>query len=342
MDVFGPHAPEPFGSHEGEPVRRVTISDGALSARVMEWGAVLQDLRLNGHDAPLVLGFDRFDPYPAESPYFGAMAGRVANRIRHAEAPLDGRTVKLDANVRDVHHLHGGRRGLGRRVWEIVDHGPAHATLRILSPDGEMGYPGALTAHVTYRVEGAALVVETEAETDAPTWVNLAHHSYFNLYDGGRTPVLDHALRIDAERYLETDDDFIAGGDPRPVEGTRYDWREGRRVGEIVGPDGAPPIWDHNYCVADARRAVTEVARVEGPTGLAMVLSSTEPGVQFYAGHKIATQTPGLDGIAYGPRSGLCLETQAWPDAPNNPAYPSVVLRPGETYRQTTRHAFGR
>ena len=329
---------ELFGSYEGQPVRSAAISDGALTAHVIEWGAVVQDLRLDGHDAPLVLGFESFDPYPAESPYFGAMAGRVANRIRFAKAPLDGRAIKLDANVRDVHHLHGGRRGLGKRVWEIVDHGPAHATLRIVSPDGEMGYPGALTASVTYRIEGASLIVDTEATADAPTFVNLAHHSYFNLHDGGRTPILDHRLRIDAERYLEVDDDFVAGGDPLPVDGTRHDWRGGRRI----GGEGEPPIWDHNYCVAAARREPTEVARVEGPTGLSMTIRTTEPGLQFYAGHKIATETPGLDGIAYGPRSGLCLETQCWPDAPNNPSYPSIVLRSGETYRQHTSHAFAR
>ena len=331
---------EVFGSYEGQPVRRVAISDGALMAHIIEWGAVVQDLRLAGHDAPLVLGFETFDPYPAQSPYFGAMAGRVANRIRYAEAMLDGRAVKLDANVRDVHHLHGGRRGLGRQVWGIVDHGPAHATLEIVSPDGEMGYPGTLTARVTYRIKDAALIVDTEATTDAPTFVNLAHHSYFNLHDGGRTPVLDHRLRMDAECYLETDDDFVAGGDPVPVEGTRFDWRAARRIGEVTGADGEPPVWDHNYCIADARREPTEIARVEGPIGLAMTIASTEPGLQFYAGHKIATETPGLGGIAYGPRSGLCLETQCWPDAPNNPSYPSIVLRPGETYRQHTSHAF--
>lgn len=328
---------EPFGSYEGQPVRRVVISDGALTARIIEWGAILQDLRFDGHDAPLVLGFETFDPYPAESPYFGAMAGRVANRIRYAEATLDGEAVKLDANVRDVHHLHGGRRGLGRRVWKIIDHGPSHATLEIVSPDGEMGYPGTLTARVTYRTENGALTVDTEATTDRPTWLNLAHHSYFNLHDGGRTPILDHRLRIDAARYLETDDDFIAGGEPVPVDGTRFDWREARRI----GVDGEQPVWDHNYCVAGARREPTEVACVEGPTGLSMTIASTEPGLQFYAGHKIATETPGLDGIGYGPRSGLCLETQCWPDAPNNPSYPSIVLRPGETYRQHTSHAFG-
>ena len=331
---------EVFGTFEGTPVRRVSITDGTLTANVIEWGAVVQDLRLAGHDAPLVLGFDTFGPYPAESPYFGAIAGRVANRIRNARAPLDGRTVELDANVRGVHHLHGGTKGLGKRVWSIVDHASDRVTLEIVSPGGEMGYPGTLTARCTYRVEGGALHVELTAETDAPSWVNLAHHSYFNLHDGGRTPVLDHALHIDAERYLAVDEDFVAGGDPLPVEGTIHDWRTRTVIGSRV--DGTPPIWDHNYCLADAPRALKEVARVEGPTGLSMSVSTTEPGLQFYAGHKIATRMPGLGAIAYGPRSGLCLEAQRWPDAPNNPSYPSAELRPGETYRQHTSYAFAR
>ena len=331
---------EAFGEFEGEPVRRVSISDGLLTASVIEWGAVVQDLRLAGHGAPLVLGFERFDPYPAQSPYFGAIAGRVANRIRHARAPLDGRTVHVDANVGGVHHLHGGSKGLGKRVWSIVDHATDRVTLEIASPDGEMGYPGRLVARCTYRVEGGALHVELSAETDAPTWVNLAHHSYFNLSDGGRTPVLDHTLRIDAERYLKVDESFIAGGDPVSVEGTEHDWRAGTVIGSRATGSGDLPIWDHNYCLAGGTRPLTPVARVEGRSGVAMDVSTTEPGLQFYAGHKIATGTPGLDGIRYRARSGLCLEAQRWPDAPNNPSYPSAVLRPGETYRQHTAYAF--
>lgn len=333
---------EVFGTFEGVPVHRVSITDGTLTAHVIEWGAVVQDLRLQGHDAPLVLGFERFEPYPEQSPYFGAIAGRVANRIRNARAPLDGREVRLDANVRGVHHLHGGSRGLGRRVWSVVDHAADRVTLEIASPDGEMGYPGNLAARCIYRVEGAALHVELTAETDAATWANLAHHSYFNLHDGGRTPVADHALRIDAERFLEVDEDFVAGGAPLPVAGTIHDWRERTAIASRAEGDGALPVWDHNHCLADAPRALTEVARVDGPTGTSMTVSTTEPGLQFYAGHKIATTAPGLDAIAYGPRSGLCLEAQRWPDAPNNPSYPSAELRPGETYRQHTVYSFSR
>ena len=332
---------ERFGEFEGTPVERVTISDGDLTANVISWGAVVQDLRLAGHGAPLVLGFEAFDPYPAEAPYFGAIAGRVANRIRNARAPLDDRVVELDANVGGVHHLHGGSRGLGKQVWSIVDRDAHHVTLEIVSPDGQMGYPGEMTARCTYRIEGGALAVELSAETDAPTFCNLAHHSYFNLADGGRSPILSHQLRIAADSYLDVDEDFVAYGEPLPVEGTRFDYRTMRPI--RVGGSGEHPIWDHNYCLADERTGLREVARVRSPDGsIRMRVDSTEPGLQFYAGHKIATETKGLDGINYGPRSGFCLEAQCWPDAPNNPSYPSVLLHPGNGYRQNTRYAFSR
>ena len=332
-----------FGTFEGEDVVEHVITDGELTAKVIGWGATVRDLRLAGHDAPLVLGFESFDYYPEHSPYFGATPGRVANRIRNARAPLDGRTVELDANVRDVHHLHGGSAGLGRRVWRTLDVGANHVTFEIVSPDGDMGYPGTMTARCAYRIEGAALHVELSAESDAPTFANLVHHGYFNLTDGGRTDILDHLLRIDADHYLAVDEDFVAGGAPLPVAGTRFDFRDGRtiRVGDDPADDA--PIWDHNYCLSDEQTEMREVAWLgSSTTGIAMSVSTTEPGIQFYAGHKIDVPVPGLDGIEYGPRSGLCLETQAWPDAPNNPDYPSIVLRPSNTRRQNTVYAFHR
>ena len=331
---------ETFGEHEGEPVRRIVITDGALTASVIEWGAVVQGLRLVGHDAPLVLGFETFAPYPAQSPFFGVIAGRVANRIRNARAPLDGRIVGLEANIEGGHHMHGGSRGLGARIWRLAEHGDDFVTLEIVSPDGEMGYPGRMTARCTYRIEDGALRIELDAETDAPTFCNLAHHSYFNLLDGGRTGILDHRLRIAADSYLDTDEDLVAGGPPLPVEATRFDFRAGKAI-RVAGDE--QPVWDHNYCTGSARGPLREIAELTSPDGaLRMTIETTEPGLQFYAGHKIATTAPGLDGIGYGAHSGLCLEPQCWPDAPNNPAYPPIELRPGMPYRQVTRYGFRR
>ena len=331
---------ESFGTFEGRDVHRVHITDGTLTAKVVTWGALVQDLRLAGHAPPLVLGFETFEPYPVHSPYFGATPGRVANRIRDGRARLDGREIQLDRNVGGVHHLHGGSRGVGRQVWSIEDLGPAHVLLAIDSPAGEMGYPGNYTARCLYRVEEGGLTVELTAETDAPTFSNLCHHSYFNLADGGRTSITDHLLEIDAETYLETDADFVAHAPPVPVEGTRFDYRSAR---PIHAGSGEPPVWDHNYCLSPDRRAMRRVARVRSPDhSIEMTVSTTEPGLQFYAGHKIDVPVPGLDGIVYGSRSGLCLEAQAWPDAPNNPGFPSIVLHPGNGPAQISRYAFHR
>ena len=331
---------ERFGAFEDEDVHRLTIRDGTLTANVVTWGALIQDLRLAGHAPPLVLGFETFEPYPEHSPYFGATPGRVANRIRNATAPLGKGTVRLDANVRGVHHLHGGSRGIGRRVWRIEDRGTDFVALAVDSPDGDMGYPGNYTARCLYRIEEAGLTVELSAATDAPTFSNLCHHSYFNLKDGGRSPITDHVLEVAADTYLETDDDFVATGAPVPVGGTRFDYRRARPIHE---GQGEPPIWDNNYCLSNARTKMRRVATVRSPDGaIEMAVSTTEPGLQFYAGHKIDVPSTGLDGIAYGPRSGLCLEAQAWPDAPNNPGYPSILLHPGNAPAQISRYAFHR
>ena len=329
---------EVFGEFEGRPVHRVRISNDRLTADILTWGAVVQDLRLDGHPYPLTLGFETFEPYPTESPYFGSVPGRVANRIRNARAPLDGRIIELEPNTPGGHQLHGGPRGFGKSLWSIVDHGPAHVTLEIVSPDGDMGYPGTLTARCTYRLASGTLRCEFEAEADAPTFANLTHHSYFNLEDGGRTAVTDHRLRMAASAYLDIDEDFVSQGDPILVEGTRFDFRTMRSI--RMG-DGEQPIWDHNMCLSDTRVPMRDVAWVEAPSsGVSMTVSTTEPGLQFYTGHRIATRTSGLEGIAYGPRSGLCLEPQCWPDAPNNPSYPSIEVRPDEPMTQIVAYSF--
>ena len=327
---------------DGETVHRVKIAGGGLTAQVMTWGAVVQDLRLEGHAPPLVLGFETFDPYPAQSPYFGAIAGRCANRMAHGRFELDGRTVQLDRNFLGRHHLHGGAKGFGKRVWEIEDRGGDHVVLRFVSPDGDMGYPGTLTARCTYRLaDDGTLAVRLEAETDAPTICNLAQHSYFNLDDGGATDILDHVMQIEADSYLPVDDDMIPTGEVRPVAGTEYDFRQARPI--RMERDGAQVLYDQNFCVSRERRPVRRIVTAAGArSGVTLETHSNEPGVQFYAGHKIAVTAPGLDGIAYQPRSGFCLEAQLWPDAPNHPDFPSVVLRPGERYLQETEYRFAR
>jgi len=327
---------------DGEVVRRVKIAGGGLTAHVLSWGAVVQDLRLEGHRPPLVLGFDTFEPYPRYSPYFGAVPGRCANRISNASFVLDGHEYQLDRNFLDKHQLHGGSKGFGKRVWTFIDYRPDLAVLELVSESGDMGYPGRLKARCAYRLtDSGALSVELTAETDEPTLCNLAQHSYFNLDDGGASPILDHQIEIEAESYLPVDDELIPTGEVRAVEGTEFDFRSMRsirceRAGEQV-------VYDHNFCLSRERTTLRRVVRAVGAeSGVTLDVSTTEPGMQFYAGHKVSVPAPGLDGIAYGARSGFCLEAQVWPDAAHHPDFPSAVLRPGENYRQVTEYRFER
>lgn len=330
---------EEFGrTADGEIVRRVAIAGGGLTANVLTWGAVVQDLRLAGHEPPLVLGFERFEDYPARSPYFGAIAGRYANRISHGRFDLDGRMVQVDTNFLGKHLLHGGVRGTGKRVWTIGEAGADFVRLTLADRDGEMGFPGNLDIECIYRLENDALKVGLTARTDAPTLCNLAHHSYFNLDDGGAGDVLGHRLMIEGERYVPVDGEWIPTGGTLDVAGTPFDFRGMR---EIAWPeDGSQFVYDHNWCLADARRPLTKAVRLEGArSGVSMEVWTTEPGLQFYAGHKLALDG-GLGRRSYGAFAGLCLEPQTWPDSPNNPDFPQAVLRPGEVYEQATEYRF--
>jgi aldose 1-epimerase len=331
-----------FGSTAtGETVHRLRIAGDGLTAQVLTWGALVQDLRLDGHAPPLVLGFETFADYPAHSPYFGAIAGRCANRIGDGRFTLDGQTHQLDRNFLGRHSLHGGAAGFGKRVWSVIDHGADVVTLELVSADGDMGYPGRLTARCSYRLTGGALAVTLTARAEAPTLCNLAQHSYFNLDDGGAGTILGHGLQIAADSYLPVDDEMIPTGEIRPVAGTDFDFRKPRPIGREE--NGAQILYDHNFCLSTGRVALRKVASVTAArSGLRLDIATTEPGVQFYAGHKLNPGVAGLDGIRYAPWSGLCMEPQVWPDAPNHPGFPSAELRPGETYLQQTEYRFVR
>lgn len=319
---------------DGSPVERITIRGGGLTANVLTYGAVIQDLRLEGYDAPLVLGFESFAPYLTHSPYFGATAGRCANRIRDGHLEIDGRTYQLDRNFIGKHLLHGGAAGMGKRVWAITRVDDQSISLTITQPAGDMGFPGALTTRVGFALlpEGV-LDIRIEAETDAPTLCNIAHHSYFNL--GGET-ISDHLLKIHAETYLPVDAELIPTGEVRPVAGTPFDFRALAPVGQ------AHPV-DHNFCLSRARRPLRPVARLENrETGVAMELRTTEPGLQVYDGAKIDIDLPGLHGRAMRAHAGIALEPQVWPDANHHEAFPQAVLRPGEFYQQHTQYIFSR
>ncbi len=332
---------EHFGTTPaGEVVQRFTISGGGLTARIINWGAAVQDLRLSGQDAPLVLGFEHFDDYPSHSPYFGAVPGRYANRIAGGRFTIDGGEYQADTNFLGKHTLHGGSKGFGRRVWDVALHGDDFVTMTLHSPNGDMGFPGALEATCTYRLKiPGTLSVELTATTDEPTLCNLTNHSYFNLDDGGSTDILDHRLMLNAAAYLPVDGELIPTGVVQPVAGTPFDFRAARPIRHQT--DGAQTLYDHNFCLAAARGHLKQAAWAQGTkSGVEMEMWTTEPGVQFYAGGKVAREQEGLGGRRYQNYAGFCLEAQVWPDSPNHPYFPQAVLWPGEIYRHTTEFRF--
>lgn len=316
-------------------MREHVIRGHGLTATFLTMGAVLRDLRLEGHDAPLVLGLRDADGYPQHSSYMGATAGRFANRIGNARFEIDGREHRTDPNFLGRHTLHGGSEGCGKLAWDVLDHEQDAIRLGIVLPDGHMGFPGTIRIEAQYTcAPGATLRVDYRATTDAPTPCNLAHHSYFALDDTG--DLSSHVLTVAADRYLPVDGDLIPTGEAAPVDGTPFDFRAGRRLpGE--------GLLDHNLCLSDVRQDLREVATLRSEaSGVTMTIATTEPGLQIYDGAKLDPPVPGLDGRRYGAHAGVALEPQGWPDAPNNPSFPPAILRPGETYRQTSTFRFSK
>ncbi|GAB3125194.1 galactose mutarotase [Streptomyces calidiresistens] len=329
---------------DGTPVRRHTLRAHGITAAVLTYGCVIQSLRVpdaRGDEGGVVIGLGSMEDYVARSRYFGAVVGRYGNRIARARFALDGREYRLPRN-HGRNGLHGGPQGFDKRVWEAVEVDESRIVLERVSPDGEMGYPGELRARVTYTLvpgtDGGELRIDYHAVTDAPTHVNLTNHSYFNLAGGGT--VDDHELTLDADRFLPVDEEFIPDGKPEPVADTPFDFTRPHRIGERIADDH-PQLkvaggYDHCYVFRAPAGDGTPVpvARVTEPTsGRIMLVSTTEPGVQFYSGNMLAD-------AEYGRGSGLCLETQHFPDSPNRPDFPSTVLRPGEEYTSTTVYRF--
>lgn len=330
-EVFGKTA-------AGETVHRVKITGGGLTAHVISWGAVIQDLRLENHAPALTLGFDNFESYEKHSAYFGATPGRCANRIADGRFTLDGKTYQLDLNENGVTHLHGGFDNIALRNWTIVEHAADRVVLKIVDPDGRSGYPGNCTIQATYWVHGnGELSVIYETTTDQPTIANVCQHAYFNL--DGRDDALDHDIMIAADHYLPTDARQIPTGEIAPVAGTPFDLREMGPMKRFV--DGEQVLYDHNFCLSQERTAKRAVVLARSiNSGVTLEVRTTEPGVQLYAGFKLDVPVPGIDGKMMGPFAGFCLETQIWPDAINQPGFSSASLHPGEVLRQETDYIF--
>jgi aldose 1-epimerase len=336
-----------FGRLEtGEEVALFTLRSGrGMEARVAAYGGVLASLRVpdrDGRMGDVVLGFDTLDGYVADTAFFGALIGRYANRIRGGRFTLDGREHALPVN-NGANHLHGGPGGFHKVLWTAgpLAYGEIGVALTHTSPDGDQGYPGTLTARVVYRLtEENELVVEYSATTDAPTPVCLTQHTYFNLTGDPSRPITGHELMLEADRYTPVDETLIPTGERAEVAGTPFDFRAptpiGARIGEVKGGG-----YDHNF-VLRGDGGLTLAARVREPsTGRVLEVRTTEPGMQFYSGNYLDGSVRGKGGVAYGHRSGFCLEPQHFPDSPNQPSFPPAILRPGEEYRSRTVYRFG-
>ncbi|KAF0231365.1 MAG: aldose [Beijerinckiaceae bacterium] len=340
-----------FGEIGDSPVREITLRNAAgAEARILTFGAVVRDLvvpRTDGGHQRVVLGLETLEDYLNHSPHFGAIAGRYANRIGGGRFVLDGKAYQLPLNQDNRHSLHGGGQGFGKKLWTLFHHDDASATLGLVSPDGEAGYPGTLTTTCRYTLtEANALRVELSAFTDQPTILNLCHHSYFNL-DGG-ADILDHDLMVRANVITPVDADLIPDGSIMPVSGTPFDFRRPRPI-RFTAEDGSRFWYDHNFVLRRERRepgvCAPELAHAatlaSEKSGLAMEVWTTEPCLQVYDGFKLNLPVPGLDGTSYRANAGIALEPQHAPDSPNLPHMPSTVLRPGDLYRQVTEYRFG-
>jgi aldose 1-epimerase len=321
-----------------------------VEMKVVSYGGLITSLKVpdrTGAFADVVLGYDALDAYLVRNPYFGALIGRCANRLAKGRFVLHGATYELATN-NGVNHLHGGRRGFDKVVWDVSPSAEGAAvTLTRMSPDGEEGYPGNLSVTVTYRLTSSnEVVIDYRATTDKATPVNLTQHSYFNLAGEGSGDILDHELVINAVRYTPVDASQIPTGEYAPVEGTPLDFRTPVRIGNRIYESHQQLTfgegYDQNFVLNKIGSGLQHAARVvDAASGRTLDVATTQPGMQFYSGNRLDGTITGKRGHVYGRRSGFCLETQHFPDSPNHPEFPSVILEPGHEYSETTVFTFG-
>jgi aldose 1-epimerase len=350
---------EPFGTApDGSPVERWTMSNGDITMRVLTWGGVIQTLEVpdaHGDVDNVVLGFPDLAGYVSDDdPYFGSLIGRYGNRIAGGTFTLDGTTYELPLN-NGPNTLHGGPTGFDDQVWEatdVSDDEVAALQLDLVSPDGDQGFPGTLTTTVTYTLDAESrLTVHYEATTDAPTVVNLTQHTYWNLAGEGSGTIYDHELQINASGFTPVDETLIPTGEIAPVEGTPFDFREPTAIGARIRDNNQQLLYgqgyDHNWALdrksngaregSDAEDPLEKAAVLHDPhSGRTLTILTTEPGLQFYSGNFLDGTLVGTSGTIYRQSDGLALETQHFPNSPNEPSFLSTELRPGEVYDSTT------
>lgn len=340
-----------YGTADGQLVEQVTLTCGALTARLITFGARLTELWLPGRDgtlADVVLGFDTLAEYQATETYFGATCGRYGNRIRKGQFALDGVPHQVDCNEQG-NHLHGGVDGFDHKVWSIAHQTETSVVLTAVSAADEMGFPGRANLRATYALTENGLSIVMEANTDAPTLMNMVHHSYFNLAGQGSGNVLGQMIRLNAPFYTPVDDELLATGEVLSVNGTAFDFSAAKAIGRAIA--GLPGVdaetlddgggYDHNWCLADAGSTLREAATAWDPvSGRKIVLTTTEPGVQFYTGGYLSSAHKGKAGATLCKYAGFTLETQKFPDAPNFAHFPQCRLNPGQAYRHEMHFAF--
>ncbi len=316
-----------FGTtKDGQDVQKITLAAGDLTVQLLTWGAVVQDVQLAGVNRSLTLGSDQLSDYEGDMRHHGALIGPVANRISNARVRLDGMMYELERNQDGRIHLHSGAQAIHLQVWDVVEVTPSAATLAITLPDGMCGLPGTRRITARFKITApATLTMTVHGATDATTLMNFANHSYWNLdgsdtYDG-------HRLRIAADRYLPCTQDDYPTGEIVDVTGTDMDFRAEREI-----TVNRPPF-DNNFCLSDTNRPLRDVLRLTGGSGVQMTMGTTATGIQVYDARD--AQRPGKTRY-----EGLAIEAQAWPDAPNNPAFPSIKITPDAPYSQTTQWRF--
>jgi aldose 1-epimerase len=336
---------------DGTPIDLYTLTDGGIEARIMNYGGYLVSLKVpdrSGKLEDVVLGFDTLDQYVANNngnntAFLGSIVGRYANRIAHGSFTLDGKKYSLPLNNGE-NSLHGGPHGFHNQVWKAkpITNG---VELSYLSKDGEEGYPGNLSVVVRYTLTDEALRLEYSATTDKDTVLNLTSHSYFDLAGQGHGTILDHRLTLHASRFTPVDANLIPTGELKEVSLTPLDFRKSTRIGERIDADNEQlrlgKGYDHNWVLDKKGQTLAEAAEVYEPTsGRVLKVLTTEPGIQFYSGNFLDGTIKGKGGTPYVRRSGLCLETQHFPDSPNHPNFPSTELKPGEHYHSVTVYSF--
>ncbi len=343
-----PVAQSPWGKTSDGAVDIYTLTNvHGVEARIATYGATLVSLKApdrNGQLKNIVLGFDSLEPYLKGVPYYGATVGRYANRIAKARFTLDGKDYQLAAND-GPNTLHGGRRGFDKRIWKAEPLSAAQGNgvrFTYVSAAGEEGFPGELTVHALYRLDDQDnLEIEYTATTTAATPLNLANHAYFNLTGDPSVSVLDHMVTLNADRFTPVDATLIPTGELRAVEGTPFDFRTAHTIGSrIEAPDEQLRRghgYDHNWVLNKPAPGMSLAAIVTEPrTGRSLEVRTTQPGVQFYTGNFMDGKPVEAGGSGFAHRTGLCLETQHFPDSPNQPSFPSTVLRPGKTFAEKT------